>query len=351
MRGSRVAVAGMMVAFVVGSALVRAGQQGVGQTPSAFPLSNTIRERGTSVTGAFEGWYFDKDGSVRLLVGYFNRNIKQELDIPAGPNNRIEPGGPDQGQPTHFETGRQWGVFTIKVPKDFGAKKLTWTIVANGLTNAITLHTQPDYVVEPFEDAANKNTPPKIKFDPNGPIFTGPPIAVAATYSATVNEPLSLTTWATDEGPKINIPEGRGRGRGRAGAGAAAGRAGDDAAAGAAASADAAAGAGRAAGRGRGAAGGADAPAAAAFTPAPPLAVSWHVFRGPGAVKFDPVAPRVDIPNDGKATTTATFSAPGDYTLRLQGNDSTGNGGGGFQCCWSNAYVVVSVKPAATGGK
>ena len=361
MRGRRVATGLMMVAFVVGGALARAGQQGVGQTPSAFPLSNTIRERGSSVTGALEGWYFDKDGSVRILVGYFNRNIKQELDIPAGPNNRIEPGGPDQGQPTHFETGRQWGVFTIKVPKDFGTKKLTWTIVANGLTNAITLHTQPDYVVEPFEDAANKNTPPKIKFDPSGSIFTGPPIVVAATYSATVNEPLSLTTWATDEGPKINIPEGRGRGRGRAGAGAAAGRAGGDAAAGAAAGAaggDAAAGAGRGAGRGRGAAGaagGADAAAAAAaaggFTPAPPLAISWHVFRGPGAVKFDPVSPRVDIPNEGKATTTATFSAPGDYTLRVQGNDSTGNGGGGFQCCWSNAYVVVNVKPAATGGK
>ena len=30
-------------------------------------------------------------------------------------------------------------------------------------TNAITLHTQADYVVEPYEDAANKNTPPKLR--------------------------------------------------------------------------------------------------------------------------------------------------------------------------------------------
>ena len=66
-------------------------------------------------------------------------------------------------------------MFTIKLPKDFGDKKLTWTIVANGFTNAITLHTKADYIVEPFEDAANKNTPPKIKFQPNGDIFTGPP--------------------------------------------------------------------------------------------------------------------------------------------------------------------------------
>ena len=77
---------------------------GPGQTPSPLPLSNAIREKGSSVTGAYEGWYRNKDGSVSLLVGYFNRNTKQELDIPIGPNNRIEPGGPDQGQPTHFLT-------------------------------------------------------------------------------------------------------------------------------------------------------------------------------------------------------------------------------------------------------
>ncbi len=124
--------------------------------PSSLPLANPIREHGSSVTPAFEGWYNDRDGSVRLLVGYFNRNTKQEFDIPAGPNNRIEPGDADQGQPTHFLPSRQWGVFTIKVPKDFGNKKMTWTIVANGFTNTITLHTRPEWIVEPYEDAAQK---------------------------------------------------------------------------------------------------------------------------------------------------------------------------------------------------
>ena len=289
--------------------------QGTGQTPSPFPLSTTIRERGSSVTGAFEGWFYNKDGSVGLLVGYFNRNTKQEFDIPPGPNNRIEPGGPDIGQPTHFLTGRQWGVFVIKVPKDFGTRKLTWTIVSNGQTNAITLHTKPEYIVEPFEDPANKNTPPVLKFAEDGPGFTGPPQTIAAAYTATVGAPLALTMWASDEGPKINVPEsGRGRGRGRGG----------DAAAAAA--------------------------AAAGFTPPPPLAVVWSLLRGPDAVKFDHARPDIDKTANGKTTATATFSQPGEYILRAQANDSTGEGGGGFQCCWTNVHVKVTVKAPVPSG-
>ena len=333
----RSAVVGVLIVALAGTVLGRAGKQGVGQTPSSLPLSQTIRERGTSVTPAYEGWYYDKDGSTRLLVGYFNRNTKQEFDIPAGPNNRIEPGGPDQGQPTHFQTGRQWGVLAIRVPKEFGQKKLTWTIVANGFTNSITLHTQADYVVEPFEDAASKNTPPKIMFQPGGPAFTGPPTDTVASYTTAVNTPLALTTWVTDEGPKINVPEttGRGRGRGR-------GRGTGDAGAAGASGATGATG-----GRGpRGDLAALGLPEG--FTPPPPIAVKWAVYRQPAGatVKFDPAGPPIDKDNGGKNTTNATFGTAGEYTLRVQVNDSTGEGGGGFQCCWSNAYVKVNV----TGG-
>jgi hypothetical protein len=308
-----------------GGTLVVSGQQppppqpqgGIGQTPSSLPLTQSVRERGSSVTPAFEGWYYDKDGSVRLLVGYFNRNLKQEFDIPVGPNNRIEPGGPDMGQPTHFGPGRAWGVFSIPVPKDFGDKKLTWTIVANGFTNAITLHTKADYVVEPFEDAANKNTPPKLKFKEDGDVLTGAPEGIAEKYTATVGTPLTISVWASDEGPKINIPEGRGRGRGRGG--------------------DAAGRGGRAGGRG-------DAAAPPEFTPPPPLALTWSKFRGPGEVKFDKEKPAIDLAANGKSTVNVTFSAAGEYVLRVEGNDSTGAGGGGFQCCWTTAHVGVTVK-------
>jgi hypothetical protein len=283
---------------VAPASLIQARQQGQGQLPSPLPLSLGLRERGSSVTPAFEGWYKTKDGGLRLLVGYFNRNSKQEFDIPVGPNNRIEPGGPDMGQPTHFQPGRQWGLFSIALPKDFGEKKLTWTIVANGFSNTITLHTKGDYILEPFEDPANGNTPPSLRFEAGGPAFSGPPTGTAASLTATVGEPLSLTTWATDEPPKRNVssfgPPGK--------------------------------------------------PPSAP----PPPSLKWSMFRGPGTVTFDPFNPRPDREKGGENAAKATFSAPGEYILRLQANDSTGEGGGGFQCCWTNAHVKVTVRPAPT---
>jgi hypothetical protein len=331
-RGRSVAAVSVAVFAVAAGAVIRGGQQGQGQTPSQFPLSNPIRERGSSVTGAYEGWYRNKDGSASLLVGYFNRNTKQELDIPIGPNNRIEPGGPDQGQPTHFLASRQWGVFTIKVPSDFGTKKLTWTLVANGQTNTITLHTNKDWVVEPFEDPASKNTPPVIKFDPAGPAFTGPPSGLAATLTTSQGVPLGLTAWVTDEPAKLNVANALLLAPAEPPPGTAA----DPAAAAGTASTST----GAARGRGRGAGAG------AGQRPAP-VSVAWSVFRGPGLVAFDNARPAVDRAENGKTTANATFSMPGEYVLRLQANDASGEGGGGFQCCWTNVHVGVSVKPAA----
>ena len=116
-----------------------------------------------------------KDGTNALLLGYFNRNQTQVVDIPIGPENSIEPGGPDFGQPTHFLTGRQYGMFAITVPKDFGNKKLTWTIVANGHKTSVQFWLNPPYWIDFFKNGANGNEPPRIKFAMNGTEYIGPP--------------------------------------------------------------------------------------------------------------------------------------------------------------------------------
>jgi hypothetical protein len=253
-----------------------------------------------SISPAFEGWYPNPDGTFTLLVGYFNRNRSQALDIPIGPNNRIEPGGPDYGQPTHFLPRRNWGVFTITVPKDFAKKRLTWTIVANGHTTSVPFWMHSDYVVEPFEEKGMGNTPPVVRFQQGGPELTGPPRGIAASLETALAEPATLTFWASDV-PAKRIDES---------AAAAAARRPPNA------------------------------------PPRPPVTVFWSKFRGPGDVKFANDKPEVDLQADGRTTTTATFTAPGEYILRAQVNDVSGDGGGGNQCCWTNAHVKVTVKDA-----
>src|SRR5579871_2903642 len=152
---------------------------------------------GQSVTGAFEGWFPNPDGTFSILVGYYNRNQQQILDIPIGPDNKIEPGGPDRGQPTHFLVGRQWGVFTIVVPKYFGEKRLTWTLTANGKTTQIPLDINTLWEVSPFIEATG-NTPPYIGFKETGPFINGPK-GQTESLTATVGTPLPLTVWVSDD--------------------------------------------------------------------------------------------------------------------------------------------------------
>ena len=77
------------------------------------------------------------------------------------------------------------------------------------------------------------------------------------------------------------------------------------------------------------------------------LGVTWSKFRGQGRATFADVSPKID---NGSATTTVTFGDPGDYVLRVLAWDNTGPQGAvmalGFYCCWTNAYVDVTVAPS-----
>jgi hypothetical protein len=272
---------------IVTSWAVTAGAQ---RPQTSLPL-DPPRERGASITPAYEGWYPNPDGSFSMLIGYYNRNTKEALDIPVGPNNRVEPAPPDQGQPTHFEIGRQWGVFVIKVPKDFGTKAVTWTIVSNGEAQTIPFTLNKGYPISPFKELGMGNQPPILAFSQGGAKVTGPPVGVSANFTGTVNQPVAMNVWVED--PKSpNEIEGPGTFRGFA---------------------------------------------------AKVATVSLHKFRGPGNVTFDKARFPVDKQGD-MISPSATFSAPGDYLLRVQANDESGEGGAGFQCCWTNAYVKVTVR-------
>ncbi len=274
-----------------------AGARGVRLSAGQLP-SEPRRQFGAGITGAFEGWFENPDGSRSFLVGYLNRNTAQVLDVPIGPNNRIEPGGPDLGQPTHFLPGRRYGMFVVPVPKDFPAdQRLTWTIVANGQTTSIPLRLHPDYVVSPFTEIAAGNTPPVLRFVKSGPPLQGPVASMssASARTAVVGAPLRVTLWASDDEKYTS---------------------------------------------------GTNAPMR---NPPPALRLTWSKFRGPGEVTFEKSNPPVDKLSEEQphstctATTAVTFGEPGDYVLHVTANDYSGDGGGGFQCCWTTALVKVAV--------
>ena len=279
--------------------LFAAGMLAGGVFLSAQQIPEPRRGFGASVTGAFEGWFYNDDGSRGFLIGYYNRNSQQELDIPIGPNNRIEPGGPDMGQPTHFLTGRQWGMFSIPVPKDFKPQdQYTWTLVANGQTATIPLRLKADYVMSPFAEIAVGNTPPALRFEQGGRPVQGPLAALASAVSrtASVSAPFALALWLSDD---MKFTSGT------------------------------------------------SAPVSAQRTPA---SLRLSKYRGPGAVTFDKARPELEKQPTGPATFNARasvnvkFGEPGDYVIHVTANDYSGDGGGGFGCCWTTSLVKVAVK-------
>lgn len=321
-----------------------------------------IHDVGAPVVPSYEGWWIDKDGNYNFMFGYFNRNAKEEVDIPIGPNNHIDPAG-DYGQPTHFYPRRHWGVFVLTLPKDIATaqKRPAWTLNVNGVNSAIPINPDPVYNINPFSEIGIGNTPPTISLSEAGPSVQGPK-PVTVPFAAKVGEPLNIPVWVADDAKSLRPtpPPGAGRGgRGGAGRGGAA--------------ADGAAGAPPAGAPARGGRGGAAAAALdddqlAALAAAAgvdietirqfmgggtPANITFEKLRGPGKVTFTAAKPPVQtiengtIPKpekfNGKTANQVTFSEPGEYVLRIYATDSSGEGGGGFLCCWTNIYAKVNV--------
>jgi len=244
--------------------------------------------RGQNVVPVFEGWVPNPDGTYGLIFGAWNRNWEEEISIPIGPDNHVEPGGPDRGQPTWFPPRRGKNLFEITVPKDFGKKEVVWTLNFRGRTEKAYGALVPQEVLTrhmaltggSLDDAAaagnddvgedafkDPNKPPTVTFD------QAQPVRLPAT--------LTLSANVADDG--LPLP-GRARG-------------------------------------GRGPRG---------------LRVVWSEYRGPAKVTFSPTTSPLESTKGGKVTTTATFAAPGTYMLRALATD-----GGGMEG-YGNVTVTVT---------
>jgi hypothetical protein len=226
---------------------------------------------GQNVVPVFEGWERNADGSFNFVFGYFNRNYEETLDVLIGPDNNIEPGGPDQGQPTFFAPSRQKFLFRVKVPKDWPAtKRLVWTLSMRGKTEKANAFRLPEWEMNSQVMALNGaggggggtdedyNQPPVISF--NGPV------------SASFPESATVVASVTDDG----IPKPRPPRRGSPPRG-------------------------------------------------PLLRVAWLQYRGPvgGRISFSPATTPVA---NGKAETVASFTAPGQYSVLGVAMDGAASG-------------------------
>ncbi len=274
---------------------------------SATALAQFRYATGQNVVPVFEGWERNADGSFNMVFGYMNRNYEEQLDIPVGADNTIEPGPADQGQPTHFYTRRQQFVFKVRVPKDFGKKDLIWTLRHDGKVEKAYGSLLPFQELGMFVYQENRGTAADItdKPEPN----EAPSISLpASTLTIAANETAPLVATVADDGH----PTPRRRPGAPAGTAAPVVRRDSD---GAVISGTGTVGPGGTGPR-------RENPLTQALVrlePGVQLGVTWVVYRGTSAgVVFEPQ--RVAVTN-GKAASTVRFTKPGAYTLRAYADD------------------------------
>lgn len=258
-----------------------------------MPLS-PVPMKGEPIAPFFEGWFRDPGGTFTFSFGYFNLSREETHDIPLGPDNFIEPAEFDGLQPTHFPgtTRRDRGVFHVTVPGDWEGtdQRVVWTITANGVTHSVPARVGYEALQLGYDPKAMGSVPPQISFAYQGETGQGIRGVWSERRNATVGEPMLLTIW----GEEISV------------------RASND-----------------------------------QVNTNVYLTATWFKHQGPaGDVMFEPGRIKIED-GSGRATTSVTFTTPGEYVLRARvDNWNANDSSGGDQCCWTNAFVPITV----TGG-
>ena len=263
------------------------------QTMPPTYIAGTRFSSGQDVVPTFDGWIRNADGTFTMVFGYMNRNYQEEPVIPAGADNKVEPGPSDRGQPTYFLPRRHAWVFRVQVPKDWGDQELVWTLTSHGRTEkAYGKLVLEEEIIERVISSRG-NLSPGLD-NPN----KAPSIGISPISAASVSTPLTLTTSVTDDGLPKPLPPPKPRPGAPPGQTNVAGR--------------------RRAG----------------------LSVTWFEYRGPAKVHFGDTDPIVV--QDGQAATTARFTEPGTYVLRATANDGE---------LTTAADVTIEVEPGSAGDK
>lgn len=294
--------------------------------------------KGQQIETAYEGWRKNEDGTISMTFGYFNENWEEEPNIPVGDNNFFSPGEADRGQPTHFLPRRNRFTFDVIVPGDFGDQELVWTVTSsNGETRKAYGTLLVDYIIDNIIIASETGSLGAGTSSPESRANIPPVARLIGDSRRTVKagDPLLVRTQVTDDG----IPKPRSFGGFESTT---------------------------TTGEGDSVAEELTAeqkyrnrlerrPTQVTVGKTNGLYLSWNVYRGEGAVTFDPpqVKPWEDtrtsanspwgalwtpppVPEDGIYEVNVTFDEPGQYVLWGRADD-----GGLFH----DQYVEVNVVP------
>ena len=271
----RACISGMMAALLFAASV---GAQ-VTQFSERVFNEQVLRPSGQPVIPLYEGYYPNPDGTYEICFGYFNLNTEEDIDIPLGPNNVIEPAEFDGMQPTHFDRvpaanyRRRFCVFTVNVPADFGQREVRWTLNTRGEAITTPGKVLPSYILDEPDSGGRGIIAPVLRFEEDGPEFKGRTGLMGTRLTVAVGDPLTLSV-------RVDHPDNR-------------------------------------------------------------TWQAWTLHQGPGQVEFTESEFWV-AKADGVGTTTARFDEPGDYLIRVQAIDSP-TSSFEFHCCWTNGYIPVTV--------
>lgn len=286
------AVLGVLVSLCVADGALdaqRASERRVANPGETQFDVQLLRPTGGPVVPIFEGWYRNPDGTFELSFGFFNVNTEEVIEVPLGPDNFIEPAVFDGRQPTRFEPvpdsdRRHWGAFTVTVPADFGDRDVVWSIRSAGQTLSVPGRlTSPAYELAGWDFPGRTTVSPLVRWTEDGPTGRGPRGITGAALEVKVGVPVEVGAWVERD-------------------------AGED---------------------------------------ERPLNIKWFKHQGGGEVAF--AERTTSIERDAWASgavrvaTTATFSEPGEYLLRLLAFNVIREFE--FQCCWTNGFLPVTVTP------
>ena len=249
--------------------------------PNDWPLAITnVLPSGQPVIPIFESWYPNPDGTIVFSFGYLNLNSAEALDIPVGPDNFIEPRKFDGFQSTHFDVA----------PKERAR---------------FARHQSVFIVTVPKDFKGDVVWTLRVR----GQTYSSPARATREEYGIEEFESLTEAPVA----PMLKFGASGPAGRGRNGFIAGPLRA--------------------AVGKPLALSIGID------LLSRPRSTVTWYHHQGPGQVTFDPR--EVGVKAGGEVKTTATFSQPGDYVLRVTALESLA--ALEQHCCYTNGYIKVTV--------